>query len=202
MAHLATRSAIIVGAYTLGASIALAQSTISIFIAGEAFDGPPAFQMSVGSKVIGSGTLVKAIETETAGRLFSNPRPSRFLEQFSFTVLDRELLPGKPISVLLTNDKYADDQDGLDRNLFIDRVVVNGLEMTSADLVLMQGTQAVQVQYQAGLLPIYEAGQRVVANAPAGGWPAEQIVPAGAAEELLFSSPQPRLVRDGERAAK
>ena len=194
--------AVLILSSALGTGVSLAQSTITIFIAGEAYDGPPAFQMAVGSTVIGAGTLENAIETETAGRLFSNPRPSRFVEQFSFTVTDRDLLPGKQISVVLTNDKYADDKDGLDRNLFIDRVVVNGLELTSADLVLMQGSRPVPITYQAGLLPIYEANQRVIANAPADGWPPEELAPDLASQDVLFSSPWPWLWPDHEEAIR
>ena len=202
MDHHASRTAILTFAFALNTGISAAQSTITVFIAGEAYDGPPAFQMTVGSTVVGAGTLENAIKTETDGRLFSNPRPTGFLEQFSFTVPDRELLPGKEISVLLTNDRYADDNDGLDRNLFIDRVVVNGLEVTSADLVLMQGSQPVAVDYQAGMLPIYQANQRVVAKAPAEGWPREELIPALEDQDLLFSSPWPWLWPDGERAAQ
>jgi len=154
---------------------AMADSLVTISIAGEAYDGPPSFDLLIDDKVVGSGTLRMAIETEADGRLFTKPRPSSFLEQFSFTVPDDLLTPDAEISLMLTNDKFtridgAGEDGVLDRNLFIDFVRVNDIEVTSADMVLIHDGTIMEYNYQAGLLPIYEAGIRAVARAPQGGW--------------------------------
>ena len=163
-------------ALTLIAALpALADSQVTVSIAGEAYDGPPSFDLLINDKVVGSGTLRKAIRTEADGRLFTKPRPSSFLEEFSFTVSDDLLTPDAEISLVLTNDKYtrmegAGEDGVLDRNLFVDFVRVNDIEVTSADMVLIHDGDVVQYNYQAGLLPIYEAGYRAVARPPQGGW--------------------------------
>ena len=154
---------------------AMADSLVTISIAGEAYDGPPSFDLLIDDKVVGSGTLRMAIETEADGRLFTKPRPSSFLEQFSFTVPDDLLTPDAEISLMLTNDKFtridgAGEDRVLDRNLFIDFVRVNDIEVTSADMVLIHDGVIMEYNYQAGLLPIYEAGFRAVARPPQGGW--------------------------------
>ncbi len=161
-------------ALTFTASFCWADSVVVVSIAGEAFDGPPRFEVLIGDTIVGAGTLKKAIATETDGRLFTKPRPSQFLEQFSFQVPDKSVLPKAEISVILANDKFSERSDGgliLDRNLFVDFVSVNGLEVTSADLALTRAGQVQHMDYQAGLLPIYEAGYRVVARPPEEGWP-------------------------------
>ena len=161
---------------TVSLSNAFAESTVIVSLAGEAFDGPPQFDLLIGDTVVGTGTLARAIETETDGRLFTKPRPSAFLEEFRFQVPDAMLLPDKDIAIVLTNDKFSEragqGEDGIfDRNLFIDFIRVNGLELTSADIALTAGGKVQRLNYQAGLLPIYEAGQKAVAIAPAEGWP-------------------------------
>jgi len=177
----------------LTAGICCADSVIVVSVAGEAFDGPPRFEVLIGDTVVGAGTLKKAIATETDGRLFTKPRPSQFLEQFSFQVPDKSLLPRAEISVVLANDKFSERSDEgliLDRNLFVDFVSVNGLEVTSADLALTRAGQVEHLDYQAGLLPIYEAGYRVVASPPVEGWPVSASS-ASATPVSVLSAAQP-----------
>lgn len=176
---LTTRVAVILGAISLTTTIASAESKVVIALAGEAFDGPPAFEISLGGTVIGSGTLQNAIETETEGRLFSNARPQSFIEEFTFTVPDEAFSPDADITVALTNDKYDDIERGYDRNLFIDVITVNGLEVASAELALTMDGEPLDLDFQAGLMPIYKNAQRAIASPPADGWP----LPATAAVE-------------------
>lgn len=185
---------LILAATALTVSIATADSVLVISLAGEAFEGPPSFDVMVGDRVIGSGTLAKAIETEKDGRLFTKARPSLFLEEFSFTVPDESLLPDKEITIVLTNDKFAEregeGEDGiLDRNLFIDFIRVNGLEVNSADMSLIKAGEVEALDYQAGLLPIYEAGHRVVIRPPEGGWPAPEAAASAVSVELMPPMP-------------
>lgn len=161
------------GIASLGA--AHAESVLLVSIAGEAFDGPPAFEITVGGKVIGSGFLSNAIETATDGRLFTKPRPNLYLEQFTFHIPDEQILPDKDVSIALANDKFANvggaGEDGIrDRNLYIDYISVNGVEVNSAEMILTHKGTTQLLDYQAGLMPIYEAGYLAVAKAPAGGW--------------------------------
>lgn len=178
----------------------MADSTVVVSLAGEAFDGPPSFDLLIDGKVVGSGTLSKAIETEADGRLFTKPRPSSFLEEFSFKVPDAVLKPDAELSLILTNDKFSkregQGEDGiLDRNLFVDFVRVNDIEVTSADMVLIHNGDVVHENYQAGFLPIYEKGYSALVRPPAGGWTA---VPAGETAKVSLADipmPLPRPAR-------
>lgn len=194
MIRLARVNGIALSVLALSAGAAYAESTIVISVAGEAFEGPPAFDLMIDGKVVGSATLTMAIATETDGRLFTKPRPRAFLEEFTFQVPDDSLLPDKEISIALTNDKFAEregeGEDGiLDRNLFIDFIRVNGLEITSAELALTKAGEAQTLDYQAGLLPIYEAGYSVVAKPPAGGWPPPEAAASWRTEPGLVPTP-------------
>ena len=185
-------------ALTLMAALpAVADSLVVVSIAGEAYDGPPSFDLLINDKVIGSGTLSKAIKTEADGRLFTKPRPSTFLEQFSFTVPDDVLTPDAEISLILTNDKFirldgAGEDGVLDRNLFIDFVRVNDIEVTSADMVLILNGDVVHYSYQAGLLPIYETGYRAVVRPPAGGWLTKDAVAKVGMLDIPMPLPRPK----------
>ena len=194
MFNIAQVNGLILVVSAMTTSMVAADSVVVVSLAGEAFEGPPSFEIMAGDKVIGSGTLAKAIETEKDGRLFTKARPSLFLEEFSFTVPDESLLPDKEITIVLTNDKFAEregeGEDGiLDRNLFIDFVRINGLEVNSADMALMVEGEVQDLDYQAGLLPIYEAGQRVVAKPPAGGWPLPEAPTSAVSVELVPPMP-------------
>lgn len=156
----------------------MAESTIVVSLAGEAFDGPPRFEVRLGTKVVGSAALINPIETETEGRLFSSPKPGRFVELFTFSVPDGDLR-NADISIVLTNDKYVDnDAEGFDRNLFIDFIRVNGHEISSAEMALIEAGEPQNVDFQAGMLPIYENGQSAVARPPRTGWPLPGASPA------------------------
>lgn len=181
MSGIVRRNGVVLAIAAMAVSHAAAESTVIVSLAGEAFEGPPTFELLIGDRVVGSGTLQHAIETETDGRLFTKARPSAFLEEFLFQVPDAVLLPDKEIAIVLTNDKFSEragqGEDGIfDRNLFVDFIRVNGLELTSADIDLTREGVVQHLSYQAGMLPIYEAGQRAVARPPAQGWP-EPVTP-------------------------
>lgn len=148
-----------------------AETRISFLAAGEAYDGAPAFEVRMGDKVIGRGELAKAIDTVLEGRLFFNPAPDRYIERFEFSVDDKAFRADAPISIVLVNDKFKDEGWGRDRNLFVRSVEVNGLTVGAADLSLTDGVKVQNVNYQAGLLPVYHQNHMAVAKPPEGGWP-------------------------------
>ena len=158
-------------ALALPAGAAFADATVKLSIAGEAYDGPPAFQISMGGKVIGKGVLDKAISTETVGRLFASAKPASYLQEFTFTIPERQFKPDASISVILTNDKYRDEEIGRDRNLFVQSITVNGQEVDAAQLILTVSDKPEIIDFQAGYLPVYQTRDAAVAEPPAGGWP-------------------------------
>ena len=166
-------------------SAADAESRISFLAAGEAYDGVPAFEIRMGDKVIGRGELAKAIDTVAEGRLFFSPAPDRYIERFEFRVDDALFRSDAAISIVLVNDKFKEEGWGRDRNLFIRSVEVNGLTVHAADLRLTDGVKVLNVNYQAGLLPVYHQNHMVVAEPPQGGWP----MPASPRSSRLTTTP-------------
>lgn len=163
---------LVASASSLGISqAALAESRVSILVAGEAYEGMPSFEVSLGGKVIGKGTLTRAIDTFKDGRLFFNPEPESYLETFDFTVDDADFDPQATLSVAFVNDKFKKEKWGYDRNLFIRSIEVNGTVVRSGQLRLTDGAEQRDDNYQAGYLPIYHQNHMAVATPPEGGWP-------------------------------
>lgn len=169
-------SSIIAAACLLGltAQSASAQSLIRIEMAGEAYGGPPAFQLKMGNRIIGEGVAAKAIDTAREGRLFGAAEVSTYLQSFEFSIAEDAFDPAAPISIILTNDRYVHTGDGYDRNLFIRTVAVNGFERAGSDIKIIEyGSVEVDVPLHEGLRPLYGSGQVAVAAPPAAGWPSE-----------------------------
>lgn len=171
-----------------------ADAIVKLSIAGEAYDGPPAFSVLLGKTVIGKGTLDKAIDTETVGRLFASAKPGSYLQDFTFTVPDRLFKPDAKVSVILTNDKYKAEEIGRDRNLFVRSVTINGQEVDAADLILLVDGKPERIDFQAGFLPVYQTRDAAVAEPPAGGWPLEDIaaIETVVGQSTLAPLPLPR----------
>lgn len=178
-------SACACAASMLVAPVAFAESRIAFLVAGEAYEGQPAFEIQLGDKVIGRGELVKAIDTVAEGRLFFSPAPEDYIERFEFTVADADFTPGAPVRIVLTNDRFKEEGWGRARNLFVRSVEVNGLTVHAADLRLTDGVRVQNVNYQAGLLPVYHQNHMAVAEPPAAGWP----LPEAASSADLTATP-------------
>lgn len=182
---------VIAATLTLGMATqnALADSTISLALAGEAYGGAPRFEVRMGNKVIGEGVVDKAIDTETQGRLFGITSLSRYVEEFVFDIPDADFDPTAPITIVLTNDRYADIGDGYDRNIFIRAVGVNGVEMPGKDIEIIEyGTILVDVPLHMDLRPLYGGGQKAIARPPETGWPV--LGDVGAIDDTLTFPPR------------
>lgn len=153
-------------------SVANAETVISVVAAGEAFDGPPVFEISIGNSVIGHETLSKAIDTVSVGRIYQSADPDQYLERFEFKIPDAKFHADQPVSVSLVNDKFTAEGWGHDRNVFVRSIEVNGDVVRTGDLRMMNGNAQHKVTYQAGLLPVYHQNDKAVALPPEGGWPA------------------------------
>lgn len=170
---------------------AQADAIVKLSIAGEAYDGPPTFSVLMGKTVIGKGTLDKAIDTETVGRLFASAKPSSYLQDFSFTVPARQFQPDAKISIILTNDKYKAEEIGRDRNLFVRSVTINGQEVDAANLTLLVNGKPERIDFQAGFMPVYQTRDAAIAEPPVGGWPLEEVVAAQAVADQSDIAPLP-----------
>lgn len=171
-----------------------ADAIVKLSIAGEAYDGPPTFSVLMGKTVIGKGTLDKAIDTETVGRLFASAKPSSYLQDFSFAVPDRQFKPDAQISIILTNDKYKAEEIGRDRNLFVRSLTINGHEVDAAALTLLVNGKPENIDFQAGFMPVYQTRDAVVAEPPVDGWPLEDVSVAQVQPDQTGLTPLPRPV--------
>lgn len=178
----------------LPVAAAQADAIVKLSIAGEAYDGPPTFSVLMGKTVIGKGRLDKAIDTETVGRLFASAKPGSYLQDFTFTVPDRQFQSDAKISIILTNDKYKAEEIGRDRNLFLRSVTVNGQEVDAADLLLVVDGKPEKIDFQAGFMPVYQTRDAAVAEPPLGGWPLKDLgeVEAVVGQTSIAPLPLPR----------
>jgi cytochrome c2 len=146
-------------------------ATLTIALAGEAYEGDPAFSIVLGDSRIGSGRVTTARDTATEGRLGPDRNLAAHVEAFTFEIPNFECLLDAPLSVALTNDKWSDTQPDLDRNLFLVSATLNGLPLAPRDFTLMQSGEPVVMELYYGLLPIYSDMHSAFAQPPEGGWP-------------------------------
>ena len=164
-------AALVSATIVAGSSAASAESRLSILVAGEAYEGAPVFEVRMGDKVIGRGELAGAIDTVKDGLLFCSSEPDAYLERFDFDIDAKDFDVNAPVEVALVNDKFLEEKWGYDRNLFVRSIEVNGTVVRSGNLKLSDGTEPLDVHYQAGLLPVYHQNHMAVATPPKGGWP-------------------------------
>lgn len=160
------------------ASYALGQSQLILSLAGEAYDGPPHFEVRMGDQLVGAGTLTNALNTETEGRFYASAQPQTYLQDFVIELGDAKFSSGAEIILSLTNDKFFAKGLGYDRNIFVNFIEVNGKRVWARDLLLLDADgQADTIDYLSGLLPLYDGQHTIVARAPVDGWPAAGTLP-------------------------
>lgn len=170
-------------------SAAVAAGTVQLVVGGEAYDGPPRFEVTFDGKVLGEAVVEAAIDTATAGRFADAGDKSPYVQSFTFDIPDDLFKPGGDVRVRLLNEAYGGDGSNRDRNLYLASVAVNGRAVTVSGLST-QGTSANTDNEVLGeFLVLRDGNVQGVARAPAGGWtdavtavaavsPAEDRIPA------------------------
>jgi outer membrane protein OmpA-like peptidoglycan-associated protein len=170
-----------------------ADSTVQLIVGGEAYDGPPRFEVSFDGKVLGEAAVEAAIDTATTGRFADAATKADYVQSFTFEVPDGVFKPGGEVRVRLVNEAYGGDGSDRDRNLYLAAVAVNGRAVTVSGLST-QGTSAdTENELLGEFLVLRDGNVEGVSRAPDGGWPQPggQVVVASAAEErLLPETPQ------------
>ena len=118
-----------------------AGSSLQLIIGGEAYDGPPKFEVSFDGKVLGEGAVNAAIDTATAGRFADAADKTPYVQSFAFDIPEDLFKPGGEVRVRLVNEAYGGDGSNRDRNLYLAAVAVNGRAVTVSGLST-QGTTA------------------------------------------------------------
>ncbi len=126
---------------TSPASALAASSTLQVIIGGEAYDGPPRFEVTFDGKVLGEGAVDTAIDTATAGRFADATDKTSYVQSFDFDIPEDLFKPGGEVRVRLVNEAYGGDGSNRDRNLYLAAVAINGRAVTLSGLST-QGTTA------------------------------------------------------------
>jgi hypothetical protein len=129
-------------------------ASVRLQLSGSEYQGGPAFALSFGRTVVGSGVVDVLSGHGTA---------------FTFEVSDL-LLAGNPSLLLrLTND--ARGGPGADRNLYLISATVNGEILPLETFSIFSKGETRAHRLRDGHLEIWSGNEVAIANAPAGGWP-------------------------------
>ena len=157
-----------------------ASSRLQLIIGGEAYDGPPKFEVSFDGKPLGEGTVSDAIDTASAGRFADAADKTPFVQSFDFDIPQDLFKPGGEVRVRLVNEAYGGDGSNHDRNLYLAAVTLNGRAVTLSGLQT-RGTSADQQNELLGeFLVLRDGNMEGVSRAPEGGWPMPETVEAQA----------------------
>ena len=140
-------------------------------LSGESYNGPPEFSVKIGGIDLGSGYVINSIDTAKSGRLAAARSVDLYLQTFDFIVPDSKFNPHGDLEVEFLNDAYGGDGSGLDRNLVIDRVLINGREVAPDTFkVFVNGAESPK-EMILGHLVLWAQDMIATTAPPEGGWP-------------------------------
>jgi outer membrane protein OmpA-like peptidoglycan-associated protein len=185
-------AAALAAALALSSTAALAQtSALHLIIGGEAYDGPPRFEVSFDGEVLGEGTVRSAIDTASAGRFADAPDKTPYVQSFDFTIPEYLFKADGEVRVRLLNEAYGGDGSNRDRNLFLAAVAINGGAVTVSGLVTATAEGFKPNETVGEFLLLSDGNEEGVSPAPRGGWPDPGSLAAEVAAEARLM-PDPR----------
>jgi outer membrane protein OmpA-like peptidoglycan-associated protein len=150
------------------ASVMAADSTLVLVMGGEAYDGPPKFEVDFDGKTLGQGTVAAAIDTTSAGRFADAHDKTQYVQTFTFTVPETLFSAQGDITVRLLNGVTGTAGE---RTLYLASVSINGRAVTASGLrTRLDGNDAPN-QLLGEFLVIGDQSRAGVSKAPSGGWP-------------------------------
>jgi len=167
------KTAVLATAFALCAvpSAFAAGSNLQLIIGGEAYDGPPKFEVTFDGKVLGEGAVNAAIDTATAGRFADAADKTPYVQSFAFDIPQELFKPGGEVRVRLVNEAYGGDGSNRDRNLYLAAVAVNGRAVTVSGLSTQGTTANTENELLGEFLVLKDGNVEGVSRAPTGGWP-------------------------------
>jgi outer membrane protein OmpA-like peptidoglycan-associated protein len=148
-----------------------ADSSLVLVMGGEAYDGPPKFEVDFAGTVLGEGTVAAAIDTAEAGRFADQKDKTPYVQTFNFAIPEDAFRPDGPVTIKFLNEAYGGEGSGRDRNLFLASVTINGRAITSSGLSTESGRKPVANEMLGEFLVIPDGSRNAVSEAPEGGWP-------------------------------
>src|SRR5688500_7342682 len=93
-------AAVVVAALAVAPVAALADaSRLQLVVGGEAYDGPPKFEVSFDGEVIGEAAVAAAIDTATVGRFAAAADKAAHVQSFEFVIPEERFSPGGEVRV-------------------------------------------------------------------------------------------------------
>lgn len=178
---------LVVGAATLPMAAMAESSRLNVIIGGEAYDGPPRFEVTFDGEILGQGVVNGAIDTVKAGRFADAADKTPYVQAFEFDIPEFIFKPDGEVRVRLLNEAYGGEGSDRDRNLFLAAVTVNGGAVTVSGLVTAEGDGFRPNEIVGEFLLIADGNEEAVSPAPRGGWPQPLTVVADVREARLLS---------------
>jgi outer membrane protein OmpA-like peptidoglycan-associated protein len=148
-----------------------ADSSLVLVMGGEAYDGPPKFEVDFAGKVLGEGTVAAAIDTAEAGRFADQKDKTPYVQTFTFAIPQDAFRPDGAVTVKFLNEAYGGEGSDRDRNLFLASVSLNGRAITASGLSTRDGKQPIANEMLGEFLVIADGNRNAVSDAPDEGWP-------------------------------
>ncbi len=165
-----------------------ADNTLTLVMGGEAYDGPPKFEVTFNGTVIGKAAVDTAIDTDNDGRFADAADKASHVQSFDFPIPDDVFSSGGEVRVRLTNEAFGGEGSNRDRNLFLASVSVNGRSVTLSGLTTSDANGIAPNETLGEFLVLLDGNQQGVSKAPRGGWPTSAgggIAPAKFVAERL-----------------
>jgi outer membrane protein OmpA-like peptidoglycan-associated protein len=163
-------------------------SRLQLIIGGEAYDGPPRFEVTFNGTVVGEAAVETAIDTVSVGRFAEAEDRHAHVQSFEFTIPEDLFAPDGEVRVRLTNEAYGGEGSGRDRNLYLAAVAVNGRAVTVSGLATADATGTKDSELLGEFLVLYDGNEEGVSMAPGGGWPDPAATPSVAAADQVATA--------------
>ena len=158
-------------AFTLGAAETLAESSrLQVIVGGEAYDGPPRFEVSFAGQGLGEAAVESAIDTVSDGRFADADNKRDYLQNFEFEIPEAAFRPAGEVRLRFVNEAYGGEGSNRDRNLYVAAISVNGQAVTVSGLTT-EGKDGRRENTLVGeFLVLLDGTVEAVSAAPPGGW--------------------------------
>ena len=165
----------------LSATETLAESSrLQVIVGGEAYDGPPRFEVSFAGEVLGEAAVEAAIDTATAGRFADAADKRDYLQNFEFEIPEAVFKPDGEVRLRLVNEAFGGEGSNRDRNLYVAAIAVNGQAVTVSGLTTQGKGGPRENELVGEFLVLLDGNAEAVSAPPKGGWGAPAATVAAA----------------------